>query len=75
MYQLRGGTPNHDTGELLQTEDGGLALKLFVCEPWWKLSFDGPDGRRIRLVKVDDTHFEKTFPDEWVKDAQRVEMR
>lgn len=64
-YQLRGGTVDNDTGELIHEPDFKKAFEKFINEEYWKLSFTMSTGRRIRLVKIGERTLDVTYPDEW----------
>ena len=55
MYQLRGQNKmGVDTGELREIATLEEAMELFLSGGWWKLSWNRPNGKRVRLVKNDN---------------------
>jgi hypothetical protein len=71
MYQLRGQDQfGNDTGELRYVDQMQQAMEMFLdTNDWWKLSFNLPNGKRIRLVKVANDVINVTYPNEMCEEV------
>jgi hypothetical protein len=64
-YQLRAqDEAGNDTGELRYFEKCEEALEKFIEGGFWKMSWTMANGKRVRLLRVDERNIQITYPGE-----------